>query len=54
MNKTKHIWVFLSAYGIFFALLSWIQDMVTRGLWWKGALAVILGFTLYKTVVNKI
>ena len=54
MIKEKHAWIYLSAFGIFFALLSWIQDIVTRGLWWKGFFALILGFALYKWVINKI
>ena len=53
-NKTKHIWIFLSAFGVFFALSSWIYEMTTQGLWWKGVLAVILGFVLYKIVINKV
>ncbi len=53
-NKTKHIWIFLSSFGVFFAALSWMQEILTRGFWWKGALAVILGFILYKLVINKV
>ncbi|MDP3793068.1 MAG: hypothetical protein Q8Q89_05080 [bacterium] len=53
MNKTKHIWIFLSAYGVGFAVLSWIQEM-SRGFWWKGALAVVLAFVLYKSVIKKV
>jgi len=54
MNITKHIWIFLSAYGVWFAILSWIQEVYTKGFWWKGALAVILGFVLYKLVIKKV
>jgi len=53
-NKTKHIWIFLSAFGVWFATLSWIQEMVTRGFWWKGVLALIFGFVLYKLVIKKV
>jgi hypothetical protein len=53
-NKTKHIWIFLSAFGIFFALLSWIREITTEGFWWKGVLAMILGFLLYKLVIGKV
>lgn len=53
-NKTKHLWIFLSAFGVFFALLSWIYEIATQGFWWKGALAVVLGFILYKLVINKV
>lgn len=54
MNKTKHIWIFLSAFGVGFATLSYIQEIVTKGFWLKGALAVLLGFILYKLVINKV
>jgi hypothetical protein len=53
-NKAKHIWIFLSAFGVFFATLSWIQEIITQGFWWKGALAVVFGFILYKLVINKV
>ena len=53
-NKIKHIWIFISAFGIFFAILSWIYEIASRGFWWKGAIAVALGFVLYKSVVNKV
>jgi len=53
-NKTKHIWIFLSAFGVFFATLSWIYEIATQGFWLKGALAVVLGFILYKLVINKV
>jgi len=53
-TKTKHTWIFLSAFGIFFALLSWIHEMVSQGFWQKGALAIILGFMLYKFIINKV
>ena len=54
MNKTKHVWIFLSAYGVCFAALSWIQEIYTHGFWWKGSLAVLLGFVLYKSVIKKV
>lgn len=53
-NPIKHIWIFLSAYGVFFALLSWGQEIFTRGFVWKGLGALILGFILYKVVINKV
>jgi ABC-type uncharacterized transport system permease subunit len=53
-NVTKHIWIFLSAYGVCFAALSFGQEIVTKGLWWKGIGALILGFILYKIVIHKI
>jgi hypothetical protein len=51
---TKHIWVFLSAYGVFFAILSFGQEIFIKGLWWKGLGALFLGLLLYKLVIDKV
>ena len=53
-NTTKHIWIFLSSFGVCFAALSWFYEIATKGFWWKGVLAVALGFILYKLVVHKV
>jgi hypothetical protein len=53
-DKTKHVWILLSAFGVFFATLSWIQEIIIEGFWWKGVLAVVFGFILYKFVINKV
>jgi hypothetical protein len=33
---------------------QYIQEMITRGFWWKGFLALIFGFILYKIVIKKV
>ncbi len=50
-NK-KQIWLFISAFGIMFAVLSWLQEAqiipdanTLGGL--KGYIAIITGFLLY-------
>ena len=50
MNFKKEIWLFISGFGIMFAVLSWIQEsqlllLETGSL--KGFIAVITGFILY-------
>ena len=50
MNIKKEIWLFISGFGIMFAVLSWIQEsqlllLGTGSL--KGFIAVITGFILY-------
>ena len=50
MNIKKEIWLFISGFGIMFAVLSWIQEsqlllLDTGSL--KGFIAVITGFILY-------
>ena len=50
MNIKKEIWLFISGFGIMFAVLSWIQEsqlllLETGSL--KGFIAVISGFILY-------
>lgn len=46
----KFIWLYLSSFGIMFAILSWTQEggllPVSMG-WYKGFLALILGGGLY-------
>ena len=50
MNIKKEIWLFISAFGIMFAVLSWLQEsqiLILELGPTKGFLAVILGFLLY-------
>jgi len=53
-NPTKRIWIYLSAFGVCFAFLSWMQDIFAHGFWWKGTLAALLGFVLYRAVIRKV
>ena len=52
MSNKKEIWLFISAFGIMFAVLSWLQeaqiipDTNTLGAL-KGVFAIITGFLLY-------
>lgn len=52
MKSKKEIWLFISAFGIMFAVLSWLQearvipDPNTLG-FLKGIFAIITGFLLY-------
>tara|TARA_B100000497_G_C7604090_1_gene362866 strand:- start:642 stop:821 length:180 start_codon:yes stop_codon:yes gene_type:complete len=52
MTNKKQIWLFISAFGIMFAVLSWLQeaqiipDASTLGAS-KGYIAIITGLFLY-------
>nr|QFG74457.1 MAG: hypothetical protein [Megaviridae environmental sample] len=52
----KHIWLYLSSYGIIFALLSFLEDIIELEKikkdypWMKGTLAIIFGFIFYLIV----
>ena len=52
MKNKKEIWLFISAFGIMFAVLSWLQETLiipdanTLGAS-KGFIAIITGFSLY-------
>jgi len=51
-DKRKESWLFISAFGIMFAILSWIQEagFIPSPMelsWLKGFIALILGFLLY-------
>ena len=50
MNIKKEIWLFISGFGIMFAVLSWLQESQILILELgpkKGFLAVVTGFLLY-------
>ena len=57
-NKLKKIiWLYISSFGIMFALLSWFQEMgvLSNSLgWWKGGFAAICGLVLYLILPVKI
>ena len=51
-NLMKHLWLYLSSFGIMFAMLSWFQEAgwlpsVTDLEWKKGLLAAGLGVLVY-------
>ncbi len=50
MNKKKELWLLISAFGIMFAVLSWLQEsaILKNGLGWlKGFFALVSGFFLF-------
>ena len=56
-NVKKEIWLFISAFGIMFAVFSWIQEseLLSSELGWvKGLLALISGFLLYLIFRNSV
>jgi len=56
-NVKKEIWLFISAFGIMFAIFSWLQEseLLSAELGWvKGLLALISGFLLYLIFRNSI
>ena len=51
-NTLKEIWLFISAFGIMFAVFSWMQEsIIIPGVmefgWLKGLCALVTGFILY-------
>ena len=55
-EQIRRIWIFISAYGIVFAFLSWFHEAVLSGntILWKGPLALLLGFILYRIFVDRV
>ena len=57
-NKLKKIiWLYISSFGIMFALLSWFQKtgVLSNSLgWWKGGFATICSLVLYLILPAKI
>jgi hypothetical protein len=44
-NILKTIWLFISSFGIMFAVLSWLQEagvLSNADGWWKGGFALAL------------
>jgi len=49
----KIIWLYLSSFGIMFAILSWVQEgglLPDEMGWGKGLFACVLGAVLYAAV----
>ena len=57
-NKLKKIiWLYISSFGIMFAILSWFQEagvLSDSDGWWKGGLAAISGLVLFLILPSKI
>ena len=56
-EKLKEFWLFISAFGIMFAFLSWLQESeiipeVDKLGVWKGFFALITGAILYVIVAR--
>ncbi len=56
MSRARRIWIFISAYGIVFAFLSWFHEAILAGdaILWKGPLALLLGFILFRIFEDKV
>jgi len=55
-EKARRVWIFVSAYGVVFAFLSWFHEAILSGnaILWKGPLALILGFIVFRIFVDKV
>ena len=59
MNKynIEFVWLWISSFGVVFALLSWLNDMnifINKPTYKKGLLAVILGSLLFIVLPYKL
>jgi len=48
----RHVWLYISSFGVMFAVLSWFQESgvlapVTQLEWEKGLMAAVLGIPVY-------
>ena len=51
----KIIWLYLSSFGIMFAILSWVQEsgLLDKNLGFnKGLLAALFGYVLYLSLIH--
>lgn len=58
-EKLLAFWLYISSFGIMFAVLSWLQEggllpAASEMGAWKGALALATGLVLYWTVARNI
>jgi len=51
--KLKHIWLILAAYGVWFAILSGLEQAST-GKYWKFALSLVLGVVTYWIIERRL
>ena len=56
-KKLLEFWLFISSFGIMFAVLSWLQEATiipnaSEMKAWKGVLAVVTGAVLYWVVAR--
>ena len=52
-HKVHHLWLVLAAYGVWFAVLSGIEE-VEHGKYWKAVLSLILGVIIYFMIEKKL
>ncbi len=55
-EKARRLWMFISAFGIVFAFLSWFHEAAIAGdsILWKGPMALLLGLILYWVFVDRV
>jgi len=53
MKKIYQLWLILAAYGVWFAVLSGLEEMV-NGKYWKLPLALLLGLVTYYWLENRV
>ena len=51
--KFKHLWLILAAYGVWFAILSGVEE-ATNGKYWKLILGLVLGLVTYWIIEQRI
>lgn len=52
-HKVEHLWLILAAYGVWFAVLSGVEE-ISRGKLWKTTLSLVLGVITYLVIENKL
>lgn len=46
MKKHQHLWLILGVYGVWFAILSGLEELA-NGKYWKFLLSLLLGVIVY-------
>lgn len=52
-RKLHHLWLVLAAYGVWFAVLSGLEE-ISNGKLWKAGLGLLLGVITYLIIEAKL
>lgn len=51
-QRSHHLWLILAAFGVWFAVLSGLEEVVS-GKFWKAGVSLVLGVLVYFIIKTK-
>ncbi len=52
-HKFHHLWLIIATYGVWFAVLSGVEE-ITHGKFWKVFLSLVLGVIVYIIIETRL